>query len=114
MINDFLYVEFCKDHAVVEKLMGCVNQIHAKKTKKIRWCYEENVEAAMVEKQRQKGASSSSAPKVVDDSGWNCDKERELSRMEAGLEAERLASFDPYDDGYRSDNFQTWDHPDYN
>ena len=114
MINDFLYAEFRKDHAVVEKLMGCVNQIHAQKTNKIRWSYEENVEVAMVEQQRQKGASSSSAPKVVDDSGWNSDKERELSRMEAELETERLASFDPYDDGYRFDNSETWDHPDYN
>ena len=72
------------------------------------------MEAAIVEQQQKTGASSSSAPRGVDDSGWNSDKERELSRMEAELEAERLGSFDPYDDGYDSNNSQTWDHPDYN
>ena len=46
--------------------------------------------------------------------GWNSDKERELSRLEAQLDAERFASFDPYDDGYDSNNSQTWDHPEYN
>jgi hypothetical protein len=63
VINQFLYDEFCKEYAVVEKLRGCVSQIHAQKSNKIRWSYEENVEAAMVE-QQQKGASSSSAPRV--------------------------------------------------
>ena len=114
VITDFLYSEFRKDHAVVEKLRSCVSQIHAQKANKIRWSHEENVQAAMVEQQQQTGASGSSAPRGVDDSGWNSDKERELSRMEAELEAERLASFDPYDDGYDSNNSQTWDHPDYN
>lgn len=83
----------------------------------------------------QQCASSSSAPRVVvqqqqlphldqfqpsfeenvavDDGGWTSDMERELSRLEAQIEAERLASFDPYDDGYDSNNSQTWDHPDY-
>ena len=83
----------------------------------------------------QQGASSSSAPRVtvqqqqlphldqfqpsfeenvaVDDGGWTSDMERELSRLEAQIEEERLASFDPYDDGYDSNNSQTWDHPDY-
>lgn len=51
---------------------------------------------------------------IFNDSGLNFDKERELSRLEAQLEAERLASFDPYDDDYDSNNPQTWDHPDYN
>ena len=46
--------------------------------------------------------------------GWNSDKERELTKLEAQLDAERLASFDPYDDGYDSNNSQTWDHPEYN
>ena len=139
VIDQFLYDEFRKDHAVVEALRGCVSQIHAQKTNKIRWSFEENVKAAMVEQQQQQfvqGESSSSAQRVVeqqqqlprldnfqvsfeenvaaDDDGWNSEKERELSRLEAQLEEERLASFDPYDDGYRSDNSQTWDHPDYN
>ena len=64
MIDQFLYDEFRKDHAVVEKLRGCVSQIHAQKANKIRWSCEENVEAAMVEQQQQRqvvqGASSSS------------------------------------------------------
>ena len=47
------------------------------------------------------------------ENGQNSDKERELSRLEAQLDAERFASFDPYDDGYDSNNSQTWDHPDY-
>ena len=51
---------------------------------------------------------------AADDGGWNSEKERELSRLEAQLEAERLASFNPYDDGYDSNNYQTWDHLDYN
>ena len=46
--------------------------------------------------------------------GWNSDKKRELSRLEAQLDAERFASFDPYDDGYNSNKSQTWDHPEYN
>ena len=44
---------------------------------------------------------------------WNSEDERELSRLEAKLDEERFASFDPYDDGYDSNNFQTWDHPDH-
>ena len=140
MIDQFLKDEFRKDHVVVETLWGCVNQIHAQKSNKIRWSFEENVKAGKVEKQQQQvvqGASTSSdAPRVVeqqqqqphldhfqlsfeenvaaDDDGWNSDKERELSRLEAQLEAEKFASFDPYDDGYDSNNSQTWDHPDYN
>lgn len=51
---------------------------------------------------------------AADDDGWNSDKERELSRLEAQLDAEWFASYDPYDDGYDSNNSQTWDHPDYN
>ena len=73
VINDFLYAEFRKDHAVVEKLRACVSQIHAQKANKILWSYEENVKATMVEKQQQKAASSSSAPRGVDYSGWNPD-----------------------------------------
>ena len=72
------------------------------------------MEAAIVEQQQKTGASSSSSPRGVDDSGWNSDKERELSKMEAELDEARLGSFDPYDDGYDSNNSQTWDHPDYN
>lgn len=49
---------------------------------------------------------------VVDD--WNSEDEWQLSRLEAQLEEEKFASFDPYDDGYDSNNTQTWDHPDYN
>ena len=73
------------------------------------------------------GASSSSAPpphlenfqlrweKNVDvANNWNSEVERELSRLEAQLETEKFASFNPYDDGYDSNNSQTWDHPDYN
>ena len=50
---------------------------------------------------------------AVDDGGWTSDMERELSRLEAEWEEEKLASFKPYDDGYDSNNSQTWDHPDY-
>jgi hypothetical protein len=67
VIDQFLYDEFRKDHAVVEALRGCVSQIHAQKTNKIRWSFEENVEAAMVEQQQQQfvqGESSSSAQRV--------------------------------------------------
>ena len=139
MINQFLYNEFRKDADVVETLWGCVQQIENEKSNKIRWSFEENVQAADTPQQQQQfvqGASSSSAPRVVEpqqqqphldnfqlsfeenvkpaDDGWNSEDERELSMMEAELEAERFASFDPYDDGFRSDNSQTWDHPDYN
>ena len=50
---------------------------------------------------------------AVADGGWTSDMERELSRLETQWEEEKLASFDPYDDGYDSNNSQTWDHPDY-
>ena len=140
VIDQFLYNEFRKDADVVETLWGCVQKIENEKSNKIRWSFEENVQAADAPQQQQQqfvqGASSSSAPRVVEpqqqqphldnfqlsfeenvkpaDDGWNSEDERELSRMEAELEAERFASFDPYDDGFRSDNSQTWDHPDYN
>lgn len=105
-------------------------------------CAEENVQAADAPPQQQQqqqfvqGASSSSAPRVVEpqqqqphldnfqlsfektmkpaDDGWNSKDEQELRRLESQIESERFASFDPYDDGFRSDNSQTWDHPDYN
>ena len=135
VIDQFLYDEYRKDAAVTETLWSCVNQIQAQISNKIRWSFEENVKAA--DALRVQGASTSSvAPVVVEqqqhqphldhfqlsfeenvaaaDDGWNSEKERELSRLEAQLEAEKLASFDPYDDGYDSDNSQTWDHPDYN
>lgn len=139
VIDQFLYNEFRKDADVVETLWGCVQQIKNEKSNKIRWSFEENVQAADTPQQQQQfvhGASSSSAPSVVEpqqqqlhldnfqlsfeenakpaDDGWNSEDERELSRMEADLEAKRFARFDPYDDGYRSDNSQTWDHPYYN
>lgn len=140
MIDQFLYNEFCKYADVVETLWGCVQRIENEKSKKIRWSFEENVAAADAPQQQQQqfvqGASSSSAPRVVEsqqqqphldnfqlsfeenvkpaDDGWNSEDERELSRLEAQIEQERFASFDPYDDDFRSDNSQTWDHPDYN
>lgn len=49
-----------------------------------------------------------------EDGGWNESKERELSRLETELEAEKFAKYSPYDDGYRFDNSQIWDHPNYN
>ena len=143
VIDKFLQDEYRKDAAVIESLWDCVGQIQAQISNKIRWSYEENFEAARVGQPQQQnpppsphhGASSSSAPRVVvqqpqlphlddfqpcfeegvavDDGGWTSDMERELSRMEAQWEEEKLASFDPYDDGYDSNNSQTWDHPDY-
>jgi hypothetical protein len=136
--DQFLYNEFRKDADVVETLWGCVQKIENEKSNKIRWSFEENVAAADAPEQQQfvQGASSSSAPRVVEpqqhqphldhfqlsfeenvkpaDDGWNSEDERELSRLEAQIEQERFASFDPYYDGYDSNNSQTWDHPDYN
>jgi hypothetical protein len=60
VIDQFLYDEFRKDHAVVETLHGCVSQIHAK-SNKIPWSFEENVEATMVEQQQQ----PSSEPNLI-------------------------------------------------
>ena len=94
MIDQFWYNEYHKDAAIVETLWSCVNQIQDQISNKIRWSFEENVAA--------------------DDGGWNSDKERELSTLEAQLEAEQFASYSAYDDGYDSNNSQTWDHPDYN
>ena len=48
-----------------------------------------------------------------EDVGWNESKERKLSRLEAEYEERKFVNYSPYDDGYRSDNSQTWDHPDY-
>lgn len=150
VIDTFLHDEYRKDVAVIKSLWVCVHLIENQISNKIRWSFEENVEAARVEQQQQQnlpppqqkqqpqlqqGASSSSTPRVVvqqqqlphldhfqpsfeenvavDDGGWTSDMERELSRLEAQIEDERLASFDPYDDGYDSNNSQTLDHPDY-
>lgn len=92
------------------------------------------MEAGPVSQQNQQfvqGASTSSdAPRSVkqqqhqphldqfrlgyeEDAGWNESKEQELSMLEAQLEAEKFANYSAYDDGYRSDNSETWDHPDY-
>ena len=49
-----------------------------------------------------------------DDGVWNSDKERKLSMFEAQLEADKFANYSVYDDGYDSNNSETWDHPDYN
>ena len=129
VIDQFLYDEYCKDSAIAESLWGCVSQIQAQISNKIRWSYVDNVAAC------DAGASTSSvAPRVVeqqphlehfklsfeenvvaaDDGGWNEEKDRELSRLEAQLEADKFASFATYDDGYLYNNSQTWDHPDYN
>lgn len=43
--DQFLYNEFRKDAAVVETLWGCVQTIENEKSSKIRWSFEENVEA---------------------------------------------------------------------
>lgn len=97
-----------------------MNQMQDQISNKIRWSFEQNVAA---------GASTSSdALRVVEqqqqqphmdqfrlsyEEELEVEKERELSRSEAKLEAKKFANVDPYDDGYRSDNSQTWDHPDY-
>jgi hypothetical protein len=142
VIDQFLQDEYRKDAAVIESLWDCVSQIQAQISNKIRWSYEENVGASRVGPsqqqpllQQQQGASSSCSSRVVAqqqqlphlddfqpsfeenvavvDGDWTSDMERELSRLEAQWEEEKLASFDPYDDGYDSNNSQTWDHPDY-
>lgn len=141
VIDKFLYDEYRKEAVVIESLWVCVNQIQAEISNKIRWSFEENVESGKVEQQRhqqqqQQGASSSSAPRFVvqqqqlphldhfrlnfeenvpaNDGGWNSEDERELSRLEAQLEQENFARYSAYEDGYDSNNSQTWDHPDYN
>ena len=131
VIDQFLYNAFRKDHEVVETLWSCVQNIQNEKSNKIRWSFEENVQAVDAPPppppELLQGASSSSAPQphlenfqlsweenVDVANNWNSEDERELSRLEAQLEAEKFASFDPYDDGYDSNNSQTWDHPDYN
>ena len=140
VIDTFLYDEYRKEAAVIESLWVCVNQIQAQISNKIRWSFEENVESGKVEKKRhqqqQQGASSSSASRFVvqqqqlphldhfrlnfeenvsaNDGGWNSEDERELSRLEAQLEQEKFARYSAYEDGYDSNNSQTWDHPDYN
>ena len=107
VIDQFLYDEYCKDGAIADLLWGCVSQIQSQISNKIRWSYVENVAAC------DAGASTSSvAPRVVeqqphldhfqlsfeenvvaaDDGGWNEEKDRELSRLEAQLEAEKLAT----------------------
>ena len=48
-----------------------------------------------------------------EDAGWNESKEHELSKLEAEYEESRFANYSLYDDGYCSDNYQTWDHLDY-
>ena len=53
VINQFWYDEYRKDAAVVETLWSCVNQIQNQISNKIRWSFEENVEAAAVEQQQQ-------------------------------------------------------------
>jgi hypothetical protein len=136
VIDTFLHDEYRKDAAVIESLWACVHQIENQISNKIRWSFKENVEAARVEQQQQQqppqnlppplqqGASSSSTPRVVVQQqqlphldnfqpSFEENVARELSRLEAQIEEERLASFDPYDDGYDSNNSQTWDHPDY-
>jgi hypothetical protein len=63
VIDQFLYDEYRKNSAIVETLWGCVNQIQAQKSNKIRWSFEENVEAGSLEQQQQQvvqGASTSS------------------------------------------------------
>ena len=83
VIDQFWYDEYQKDAAVAEKLWRCVSDIQAQISNKIRWSFEENMKAGKVEQQQQQqqqqqkqqqhhhhhqfvqGASSSSAPRVV-------------------------------------------------
>ena len=66
VIDAYLREEYNKDAAVIESLWACVHQIENQISNKIRWSFEENVEAARVEQQQQhQGVSSSSAPRDV-------------------------------------------------